>query len=248
MKNEEPTMMKNWWKQLMGRSSNDTPQAPKPPQCPWPEPQLRDETLPAHEEDQPGAFSRWMQRRQVESYAETVVQTNKQITHTLEQLADNSRKQEDKLSLIVQNNERSLDSMSRNGKTLEQVLSELQRLNSATERLAAALEAVPKSSREQSEKLAAIEDQLQSEAQIDRALLTSMDTMGRNVASLTRFAETQQANREEFAKGLNQQIQPLIDVAKRQAKFNRISLVLTLIIAIALLVMLAFYMKDFFLR
>jgi uncharacterized protein HemY len=65
---------------------------------------------------------------------------------------------------------------------------------------------------------------------------------------MTRFAETQQANREEFAKGINQQIQPLIDVAKRQAKFNRISLVLTLIIAVALLVMLGLYMKDFFIK
>jgi DNA repair ATPase RecN len=240
--------MTNWWKKLTGRGSNETPAHSQPPQqSAWPEPELRDENSLTHEEDQPGAFSRWMQRRQVESYAETVVQTNKQISLTLDQLADNSRKQEDRLAQLVQNNERSIDSIGRNGRTLEQVLSELQRLNSATERLASALEAVPKSSREQSEKLAAIEDQLQSEAQTNRALLTSMDTMGRNVASLARFAETQQANREEFAKGINEQIQPLIDVAKRQAKFNRISLVLTLIIAVALLVMLGLYLKDIFL-
>jgi chromosome segregation ATPase len=197
--------------------------------------------------DQQGTFTRWIQKRQVEtSSAEQLSAMTKEFSAILEKLNQTMLGQDEKLGQIARNHDQSVNLLDRQGKSLDDLLAEIKRLNSGTDRLITALEALPKSIRQQMEKLTALEDQLQSDGQTDRALLSSMDTLGRNVGVLARYAETQQANREEFAKGLNQQIQPLVDLGKRQQKFNRITLIFTSIIAIALLAFLAFYVKNIF--
>jgi hypothetical protein len=239
-------MAKKWWKQVTDRIGNkDT------------EPQLADSAdelnmgseLKIHTEEPqsdtdadpgtPGAIGRWMQRRQLspqnESSIEQMTQNNEKLVSALDKLTQGFEAQGQNLLQMAQNQDKHVALMDRHGKILEQMLSEVQRLTSTTDHLIGALEAVPKSSREQSEKLSAIEDQLQSDNQTDRALLKIMDTLGRHVASLARYAEIQQANREEFAKGLSLQIQPIIDLVRQQSNYAKINFGLTLIIAMILL-------------
>ncbi|MFA5863957.1 MAG: hypothetical protein WC975_04640 [Phycisphaerae bacterium] len=239
-------MVKKWWKQVTDRIGNKDF-----------EPELSDSAnelnveseLKIHTEEPqedtdtdpgtPGAIGRWMQRRQLslltESSIEQMTQTNEKLVSTLDKLSQGFDNQSQNLLQMAQNQDKHVTLMDRHGKILEQMLSEVQRLTSTTDRLSGALEAVPKSSREQSEKLSAIEDQLQSDNQTDRALLRTMDTLGRHVASLARYAEIQQANREEFAKGLALQIQPIIDLVRQQSNYAKINFALTVIIALTLL-------------
>ncbi len=121
-----------------------------------------------------------------------------------------------------------------NSELLEQMISELSKLTSISERFIYAMEALPKSSREQSERLSAIEDQLQYEGQTDKALLTNLDMLGKNVASLTRFAETQQVAQEQFIKNLQQQFEPLMHIINKQNRFVAMMLGSSVIIIILL--------------
>jgi len=124
-----------------------------------------------------------------------------------------------------------------NSALLEQMIAELKKLTSISERFIQAMEALPKSSREQSERLSAIEDQLQFEGQTDRALLTNLDTLGKNVASLARFAETQQSAQGEFVKNIQQQFEPVIEIIKKQNRFAAMILTSSVIVIILLVIL-----------
>jgi chromosome segregation ATPase len=238
-------MSKTWWKQIADRVGHKDEEGGEAEAFESPLPELKDEPMSLNTDgDQPGAFARWIQRRQLESGADQMMEAGKAMTESLEKILESSQAQNEKLERVAKHQEQSVNLLDRQGKTLEEMVTEIKQVSSSMDRLIAALEALPKSTREQGDKLSAIEEQLQSDGQTDRALLTSMDTLGRNVAALARYAETQQANREEFTQGLTQQIRPMIDLAKRQAKFNRITLVFTSIIAVALLAFLALYIKN----
>jgi hypothetical protein len=244
-------MVKNWWKEITDRLGHKEDEMTdvsetSPAEPPLPQPDLKPAEEPMNTDgDQPGTFSRWIQKRQTESNTpEQLSAISKELTALLEKISESSLSQENKLEVIAKNHDQSVNLLDRQGKSLDDLLAEIKRLNAGTDRLILALEALPKSIRQQMEKLTALEDQLQSDGQTDRALLSSMDTLGKNVAVMARFAETEKANREEFAKGLSEQIQPLVDLGKRQQKFNRISLIFTSIIAVVLLTLLVFYVKD----
>jgi len=243
-------MVRNWWKQITDRVGHREAELTEmsetsPIEEPLPAPELKPAEDPMNtNDDQPGTFTRWIQKRQAETYTEQFAAISKELLAMLEKLRESSQSQESKLEVIAKNHDQSVTLLDRQSKSLDDLLTEIKRLNAGTDRLILALEALPKSIRQQVEKLTALEDQLQSDGQTDRALLSSMDTLSRNVAVMARFAETEKANREEFAKGLSQQIQPLVDLGKRQQKFNRISLIFTSIIAVVLLTLLVLYLKD----
>ena len=234
-------MIQDWWKRVKDRlqSRPAAPGTEAPSDDLWVEPDLNKDPAVATEPETPGALGRWIQRRhlalQAEQFAEQLNQTNEKLLAAVEKLHQASQDGNARLQDLIRNQDQFIGIIDRHGKAIEQMGMEMQRLTAAADQLTAALEALPKSSREQAEKLSAIEDQLQSDDQVDRALLGSMDTLGRNVAALARFAETQQAGREEFAKNLAQQIQPLIDFSRRQGRIAKIGMTLGVLILLALL-------------
>jgi len=253
-------MVKKWWKQMTDRirGRQAEPAQPEETDVLWPEPQLRDlaqvqiKDVPDDLEAGPGGLSRWMLRRQlspqVESCIEQLTQSNEKLISTLEKISQVSQAQDQQLEQIGRNQEKFVTVLDRHGKTLETMLQEFHRLASAADRLAMAIESVPKISREQSEKLAAIEDQLHNDAQTDRALLASIDVLGRHMASMARYAETQQTNKEELTKNIAQQIQPLVDLGQKQRLFTKINMILNMIIALGMLGFLAFAIMQFFMK
>ncbi len=250
-------MAKNWWKQMTdrirGKSSDSDVLKPVDDL-----PLDAANNLPADLKDQPddaesgpgGPIGRWMLRRQistqVENYIEQFTQTSEKLTAALEKISQASLAHDRQLDQLSRNQDKFVTVLDRHGNILETMLQEIQRLTAAADRLAIAIEAVPKSSREQAEKLSAIEDQLQSDGQTDRALLTSIDSLGRHVASMARYAETQQAIREDFVKGLNQQIQPLIEFGVQQSKFAKANLVMTAVMALTILGFLGVFLVKVF--
>ncbi len=245
-------MAKKWWQQItdkIGPKDNELKTDPIGPEEPMLDPNLK-ENPASPETETPGALGRWMQRRQLtpqlENCIEQLAQNQPLFLSALEKLTASIQAQTEKFQQIDRNNDRTADLIDRQGKVLEQTLAERQRVASTTDRLVGALEAVPKSTRVQAEKLSAIEDQLQSDGQTDRALLDSMEMLGRNVAALTRYAESQKTNREEMINALNRQIQPLVDLAIRRGKLAKANLVLSLVIACILLGILALYARQLF--
>ncbi len=152
-----------------------------------------------------------------------------------QQLAENQKLI---LKQTTESNKRLEELLENNSKSLNQMIGELQKLTSVSERFIYAMEALPKSSREQSEKLSAIEEQLQYEGQTDKALLTNIDILGKNVASLTRFAETQQSANEEFIKNIREQFEPLMKIISKQNRFAAMILASSVIIIILLAILI----------
>lgn len=223
-------MEKNWWNKMVdrwqGKVGDPNPKAPEPPETLILQGQtsdLRDlaETDPAG----PGAISRWMQRRPlaapVESYIEELTRTNEKLVSALEKLTQAAETQGLRFEQMAGNQDKFVSVLDRQGKGMTDLLTEMQRLTTAADHLILALEALPKSSREQAEKLSAIEDQLQSDGQTDRALLTSLDSLGRHVAAMARYADTQQSHREELIKGFHQQLAPLAELLTAQNRFAK---------------------------
>jgi hypothetical protein len=62
---------------------------------------------------------------------------------------------------------------------------------------------------------------------------------------MARYAETQQAIREDFVKGLNQQIQPLIEFGVQQSKFAKAT-GLTAVMALTILGFLGVFLVKVF--
>lgn len=173
-----------------------------------------------------GPLARWMQRRQTAAQLETgleqLVQGNERLASALEKFTQAAELNARKFDELARNQERFGDLFDRQSKAQEQTLAEIQRLTAVADRFAAALEAVPKSTREQAERLSAIEEHLQSEGQTDRALLASMDTLGRHVAAMARQAETRPAvNPDEVVQILIRQVQPLVDVTREQIRWSK---------------------------
>jgi small-conductance mechanosensitive channel len=215
-------------------SEKDVSDSPKK----TPEPELTEDDN-ANEGDVSGGFAKWMQRRpffsQFDSYMNQFNQVQEKLLSVLEKLKGISEDSLHKLNLIPQHQQQFVSQLDRQGKTLEDMLSEIQKMSINTDRLIAALEAVPKSSREQSEKLSAIEDQLQSDGQTDRELLASMNSLGQNLASLVRHVENENIRLEKSKVEFSAQIQPLIDVSTQSAKWMKVNIVLLVIIVLLMI-------------
>ncbi len=246
-----------WWSKivdrLQGQKADPELKAEEPVREPLLQGQMSElrelaETDPAG----PGAISRWMQRRQftgqLENYIEELAKTNEKLVSALEKLTEASENQGQRFDQMSQNQEKFVSILDRQGKVMGDLLAEMQRMTNASDHLIVALEALPKSSREQAEKLSAIEDQLQSDGQTDRALLTSLDSLGRHVAAMARYAETQQSHREELIKGFNQQLEPLAELLKAQNRFAKWNSTLMIIGVLVLLGFWGTYLVKMFLR
>jgi chromosome segregation ATPase len=192
-----------------------------------------------------------MQRRQLtgqlENYIEELTKTNEKLVTAVEKLAGASESQGQRFDQMAQNQDRFVSVFDRQGKVMSDLLAEMQRMTNASDHLIVALEALPKSSREQGEKLSAIEDQLQSDGQTDRALLTSLDSLGRHVAAMARYAETQQTNREELIKGFSRQLEPLAELLQAQNRFARWNFTVMIIGVLAILGFFGTYLVKIFL-
>jgi ABC-type transporter Mla subunit MlaD len=232
---------RNWWTRVRewGQTRDADAKADAPPEELLLEPSAKEppEEAKSEESEGTGPLARWMQRRQsaaqLEAGLEQLVQGNDRLAGALEKFTQAAEQNARKLDAINENQDRFVTMLDRHGKLLEQMVAEVQRLTAVADRFSAALEAVPKSTREQSEKLGAIEDQLQSGSQTDQALLQSMDTLGRHVAALVRHAESQPATHpDEGIRELIRHVQPLAELAAEQNRTARRTFVLAAIIAL----------------
>lgn len=126
---------------------------------------------------------------------------------------------------------------------LEHIQEQVNRVGEVGERMLSVLQALPKSTREQSEKLATIEDQLQDESQSDRVLRESIETLGQNTGLLVRLAENQQDLLSDIHAKLETQIQQLVNLENEQRRRSRratvVVTVLTIVYGTAILLLLA---------
>jgi hypothetical protein len=250
-------MEKKWWNKIVEQLKGSQPEPSPTTESPAPDLLLQGQTsdlgeLAETDPAGPGAISRWMQRRQltgqVENYIEELAKTNEKLVSALEKLTQAAETQGLRFERMAQNQDKFVSVLERQGKGMNDMLTEMQRLTSAADHLIGALEALPKSSRDQAEKLSAIEDQLQSDGQTDRALLTSLDSLGRHVAAMARFAETQQSHREELIKGFNLHLQPLAELLKAQNRFVKWNFSFMIVGVLGILGLFAVYLIKTFLR
>ncbi len=162
------------------------------------------------------------------------------INSAIRELID---KQEQHYMHLLKSMEVTQDLLARNAKALEETVVELKRLGSISDQLVRALEVIPKSNREQVEKLSAIEEQLSSESQTDKMMLTTLDNLGRNVASLARIAENLQGMQENFAKDTRILFEPMLKLVRKQGRLSSIIVALSLAILVVLIIFFFFIAK-----
>ncbi len=158
------------------------------------------------DEDSAGGWRRWFRgqelARQLEQYSGELAQVRSRIEESFNQLSEYLRSHRPISERIADSLRPMPDLIGQQLRMMEQISGKLDRMGQANEKLSSTLDALPKSYREQSEKLEMIEDQMQSHAQADRAMLENLEQLGHNLASLVRVGETQQKALEDLKEGI----------------------------------------------
>jgi len=208
-----------------------------------PQQQTTDDDPAGQQEDteHPSKLTQWFRRKEalpgLEPLADKPPEERSPLDRTLERLSEYLETQRSVSGEIA----RAVTALPTLGeqqtRQLEQIRTQIDRLSQATETLTAALEALPKSTREQSEKLSLIEDQLQTEGQTDRAVLDSLDNIGRHVAAMVRLTENQyqlleaaEAKAKERFDLLTRQLKE----TSQQSKIGKLILVLLIVLVLLL--------------
>ena len=226
----------NWWQRLKLKGGHDVQ-----PLAPLEEEHEGEVPAPAApEEGEPAKRSRWFKShdlaRQIDQYAEDIGHVRSLLQETLNRLSHHIKTQQPIAEQMAQSLKPLPALLEHEARSLEQIRGQLDRITESNEQLAAALEALPKSAREQYEKLALIEDQLEEYGRTDRAAFEGMDSLGRNVAALVRLSEVQQQTLEELTARSREQLDLLKQHLERRDKANTINRVM-LVLLVALVVL-----------